>query len=208
VYLDENKGRFPPYFGGSNTNWVVCVGDILARDGIVKDGGLFTCPRDEESRLSYSMNVWMCSAIDPEVPRVGTLWGPTPRKSSQVILLTETWSLRDNFNMGFSANYVVGYRGDTPGKRFGAGGGIAPPINAQRFGMVNSELDYSRHRPRTHWAQRTEPGGIVNIAYTDGHVAAKSESDLADRDSGASRLDSLWSPLDDVQNRPATATLP
>jgi prepilin-type processing-associated H-X9-DG protein/prepilin-type N-terminal cleavage/methylation domain-containing protein len=209
VYADDNNHHFPAYLGASGTNWVVGVGDLLARDGIVKGHGLFTCPSDEDSRLSYSMNIWMSSAIDPWIPPVGTLWGPTPRKSSQVILLIESWSYRDNFNRGFSALPVVGYRGDTPGKRFGAGGGISPLVNSYRWGMVNCEIDYMRHRPRSYWAQRTQPGGIVNIAYVDGHVAAKSESELADRDSGLSTLDSLWSPLDDVQNKSTAAgTLP
>jgi len=206
-YAVENKQRFPANLGASGTNWVGSVGDILARDGIVKGHGLFTCPRDEESRLSYSMNIWTSSAMDPELGTYGTLWGSAPRKSSQVILLTESWSCRDNFNMGYSAPYTIGARGDTPGKRFGAGGGVIP-FDTYRFGMVNCELDYARHRPRNHWAQRTEPGGIVNIAYTDGHVAAKSEADLANRDTGVSTLDSLWSPLDDVQNKPVAGTLP
>src|SRR5206468_3868469 len=108
VYADENKGRFPANLGGSGTSWLVGVGDILARDGIVKGHALFTCPRDEESRLSYSMNIWTSSAMDPELGTYGTLWGPAPRQSSQVILLIEAWSYKDNFNMGFTAPYTVG----------------------------------------------------------------------------------------------------
>jgi prepilin-type N-terminal cleavage/methylation domain-containing protein/prepilin-type processing-associated H-X9-DG protein len=207
LYAADNKGRFPVNLG--LTTWVNCVGDYLARDGIVKGHELFTCPRDEDARLSYSMNIWTSSAMDPSLGKYGTLWGPAPRKSSQVILLIEAWTYKDNVNMGFSAPYTVGYRGDTPGKRFGVDGGV-PPINTfnPRVGIVNCELDYARHRPRNHWAQRTEPGGLLNIAYADGHVAAKSESDLADRNTGLSTMDSLWSPWDDMQNKPAAGALP
>jgi prepilin-type N-terminal cleavage/methylation domain-containing protein/prepilin-type processing-associated H-X9-DG protein len=212
-YAAENRQRFPP-----NTSPVYWpddryIGDILAKGGILKGNGLFTCPQDDEaSRRSYSMNIWMSSAIDPlpvGVTPVGTLWGPTPRKSAQVILLIEAWSYKDNVNAGFSAPYTVGSRGDTPGKRFGAGGGV-PPLNTfnPRYGIVNCEIDYARHRPRTYWAQRTEPGGLVNIAYADGHVAAKYESDLATRDTGLSTLDSLWSPLDETQNTAAAGARP
>jgi len=208
VYTSENRDRYPPCLAAESdgTSWFKdrYLGNILARDAIVKGNALFTCPADDDSRISYSVNIWTASAIDPEIPPVGTLWGPAPHRSSQVILLTESWSYREDFNHGFSAPYYVGSRGVTPGQRFGAAGGVTP-FNAYRFGIVNCEIDYTRHRPRSHWAQRTEPGGVVNIAYADGHVAAKTESDLANRDTGLSTLDSLWSPLDEAQNAAAAA---
>jgi prepilin-type N-terminal cleavage/methylation domain-containing protein/prepilin-type processing-associated H-X9-DG protein len=203
-YANENKNHFPANLSASGRSWLVGVGDIVAPDGLFKGHPLFTCPSDEQAKLSYSMNIWMSSATDPEKMRYGTLWGPAPRRSSQVILVIEAWAYLSG--TGFSAPTTVGFRGDTPGKRFGVGGGI-PLINTfnPSVGILNCEIDYSRHRPRNHWAQRTQPGGIVNIAYADGHVEAKSESDLADRDTGLSRLDSLWSPLDESQNAAAAA---
>ena len=105
--------------------------------------------------------------------------------------------------MGFSAPYYVGFRGVTPGQRFGAAGGVTP-FNAYRFGIVNCEIDYTRHRPQP-TGPSAQPGGVVNIAYADGHVAPKTESDLADRNTGLSTLDSLWSPLDEAQNATAAA---
>jgi prepilin-type N-terminal cleavage/methylation domain-containing protein/prepilin-type processing-associated H-X9-DG protein len=208
LYSAENRHRYPPYLSAESdgSSWFKdrYLGNILARDGIAKGNALFTCPQDEESQVSYAVNIWMASAIDPEIPPVGRLWGPTPRNSAQVILALESWSYKGSFNSGYSANPYVGYRGVTPGQRFGAAGGVTP-YNASRFGVVNCEIDYSRHRPRSHWAQRTQPGGVVNIAYADGHVAPKTESDLVNRDTGLSTLDSLWSPLDEQQNATAAA---
>src|SRR5689334_9718292 len=58
IYETDNKGRRPPYLGGTGEYWTKdqYLGNILARNGIVK-GAVFTCPRDaDDSRLSYSMN--------------------------------------------------------------------------------------------------------------------------------------------------------
>jgi prepilin-type processing-associated H-X9-DG protein len=43
--------------------------------------------------------------------------------------------------------------------------------------------------------------GRLNIAYADGHVALRSNDELADYHTGVSTLDSWWSPLDPQVNR-------
>ncbi len=91
--------------------------------------------------------------------------------------------------------------GATPGQRFGALGGLAPPWPAGRFGPVRSELAYYRHRAGMVGGNITDPKGRVHIGYADGHVALKSETDLADPVTGLSTLDSWWSPIDDQLNQ-------
>jgi prepilin-type processing-associated H-X9-DG protein/prepilin-type N-terminal cleavage/methylation domain-containing protein len=206
MFKNENKGRFPPNRGGPGGGeyWHqdALVGGYLAPAGIAK-GRVFSCPVDDDSRLSYSMNIWTSSAIDDYAygdPPVGCLWGPSPRDSSRVMLLVESWSFKDSSTGGYSALPAVGNRGNAPGPRFGGGAGLPTLLYAYRFGPVNSELDYSRHRPRGSWARSTQPGGMVNIAFADGHVAAMRESELYHSDNGRSTLDALWSPLDHAQN--------
>jgi prepilin-type processing-associated H-X9-DG protein len=84
--------------------------------------------------------------------------------------------------------------GDTPGHRFGGGSGITPMISAGRFGMVNCELTYCRHRARE--GKSTQPIGRVHIGYADGHVELKSNRELVNPITAVSTFDSLWTPRD------------
>lgn len=166
-------------------------------------GEVFTCPEDPDSGRSYSMNVWMSSTLEKwvreQTPPAGKLWG-TGRGGSQTMLLVETWSstVFDGIN-GWRSPPVVGYEGDSPGKRFGGGGGLVP-FSAGRWGLVNSQIAFRRHRPWGSNATGTEPVGAVHIGYADGHVELKPSSALADPATGLSTLDSWWSPLDAEQN--------
>jgi prepilin-type processing-associated H-X9-DG protein len=207
MYAVENHGRRPPNTSSpSGQFWFDerHVGALLSNGKNVK-GGVFSCPEDDDALRSYAMNAWVSSALDPDIvnaiPATGVLWGPSVERSTQVILLIEVWSGWDNASKGYSGNEVVGWFGDTPGQRFGAGGGLAPPMNCGRCGLVNSELAYARHRPPGSAGTGAQPVGVVNVAYMDGHVEAKSEGQLADFGAGKSRLESLWSPMDFEQNR-------
>jgi prepilin-type N-terminal cleavage/methylation domain-containing protein/prepilin-type processing-associated H-X9-DG protein len=200
-YAAENKGRFPTNLQspapGQYWYYPDYAGGYVSKDGPTV-GGVFTCPDDiDGTRRSYAMNVWASSALDPVIatlkPTRGTLWGPAPRDSSRLILITESWSLN---GFPWEAKATVGARGTTAGQRFGGGSGIAPPIDAGPAGMANSELAFSRHRPANSPGTGTLPIGAINIGYADGHVALKHNTELVDPETGKSTLDSLWSSWD------------
>lgn len=204
-YAAQNKGRLPTNLRNPSpgTFWYLpsSAGGFVSNVGPAKDS-VFTCPDDREgAKRSYSMNVWMSSSLDPMIasltPKRGQLWGPTPRHSSSVILITESWSNVGTDDEGREAPAVIGYSGVTAGQRFGGGTGIvAPPVDAGPFGKANSELAFARHRPSRSPACGTAPIGAVHIGYADGHVALRTDRDLVDPETGHSTLDSLWSPLD------------
>ena len=69
-----------------------------------------------------------------------------------------------------------------------------------RFGQVNCELPFYRHR-KGQGGKITQPVGRLNFAYADGHVVMKSQRELADPQTGLSTLDSWWSPMDEQLNQ-------
>ena len=203
-YAAEHKGKFPSNLAspapGSLWHLPWMAGGYVAKEGATKDG-VFTCPDDREgAKRSYSMNVWASTALEPAVaallPKRGQLWGPTPRDSSRLILITESWSGFGSDEEGREAASVIGYRGLTAGQRFGGGSGIAPPVDCGPFGKASSELSFARHRSSRSPASGTLPIGAVHIGYADGHVELKTDRDLVDPETGRSTLDSLWSPWD------------
>jgi prepilin-type N-terminal cleavage/methylation domain-containing protein/prepilin-type processing-associated H-X9-DG protein len=206
AYASAYRGKFPPNVSIPSPGQFWCDPERIGRyfsattpPALTKPGGpAFTCPNDDNSNMSYSMNVWASSAVDLSVtmvsPARGTLWAANVSKGSQMILLTESWSSTGAMSTGFFAPPMIGVRGTTAGQRFGGGGGITPPFTAGRWGQVNSELAFLRHRPPQGPGVRTQPLGRLNIAYADGHVASKRHDELVDPRSGASTQDSLWSP--------------
>ena len=205
-YASENKGRFPPNFTANDPGqyWYddVRVGGYLAPEGIRK-GNVFACPADPEGRRSYAVNAWTSCKLDVDIfrriPTPGALWGCPPRDGSRVMLILEAWSGIGNDTRGRDAPADIGWYGDTPGQRFGGLGGLAPPADAGRWGMVSSQIVFSRHRANGSGASVTDPIGCSNIGYADGHVVLKRSDELINK-SGKSTLDSLWSPLDEKQN--------
>jgi prepilin-type N-terminal cleavage/methylation domain-containing protein/prepilin-type processing-associated H-X9-DG protein len=207
-YVAQNKQRFPPnvsfpspgQFWYQRDRW-----EGMLTPTPREQDGVFTCPEDPEAVRSYSMNVWMSSEIDGDIlrqtPVPGRLWGSSlAGGGSHVILLIESWSNTADIAYGYSARPIVGFGGDSPGRRFGAGGGIGP-IDMGRWGLVNSEVSFRRHRPANSPARGNEPVGAVNIGYADGHVELKASEMLIRPGTTLSTLDSLWSPLDFEQNR-------
>jgi len=206
AYAAENKGKFPPnlYDDPPGQFWftVPIAGPSLWDKANVK-GGFLSCPEEDGVRRSYSMNVWMSSGIDgwinpPDAP-VGELWGIS-RQSSKVMLIVEAYSTLEGDTSGRVSPEIVGYYGSTPGKRFGVDGGIGPIVGGP-WGMLNCELDFSRHRSANLSVKGPLPIGSLHIGYADGHVALKTNTELADPTTGKSTLDSLWSPLDAIQNQ-------
>ena len=201
IYANSNRGRFPPALSAPKamywTDWDR-VGRLLTPNALELKGPLVTCPEDIDAVRSYAMNIWACSDVPPTVRANGggTLWKLSTSDASKLMLIAETWSTDGSTATGFTSPPVMGMRGTTPGARFGGGVGLNPLYNAKRWGMVNSELTYSRHRVPKSSASPTQPVGRLHIGYADGHVALKSNTDLIDPATGFSRLDTLWSRLD------------
>ena len=74
---------------------------------------------------------------------------------------------------------TVASRGVTAGQRFGGRGGV-PPFSAGRFGQVNCELPYMRHRKGA--GKGIEPRGRVTMAFVDGHAELLPTDRLVDGD--------------------------
>lgn len=205
AYSNDNEGRFPPNTSSSIPGQYWCSESAIGRYspyGVTWSstvgGGIFVCPSDVDAQRSYAMNIWASckvdSSVSKKIPAQGVLWASNVAASSKMILLVETWSYQGSNAVGWFAPGAVGSSGTTAGQRFGAGGGISPLINTNRWGRVNCELAYMRHRKG--FGSSTSPSGRVNLGYADGHVATKSNQDLADSNTGRSTLDSLWAPND------------
>ena len=216
-YAADNHQRYPPNVGqpAPGRFWTDAdrIGQYLPNvspvvgwgTGLGVGGGVMACPSDEASMRSYAMNVWASSDVDTtvrknDIPALGELWSPTVTRSSRMILVAESWSSYRTVDGDYYATPYLGHAGDRPVQKFGASGGISPPVATGRYGTANSELPFMRHRTSWAGASGTAPVGRVNIGYADGHVATKSEYELVDAATGKSTLDSQWSPRDqDIQ---------
>ena len=207
TYATDNKGQFPPNFSlpspGAYWYHEDRLGRYLGAAGALPSygfiGPVVRCPDDPEGARSYAMNIWASSKVDSSVrsavPARGTLFRSNVPMGSTTILAAEKWSTGGPVADGYYATHTIGFAGTKPGERFGGGAGINPLVNAGRWGLVNCELPFMRHRWES-FPTGTLPVGRVNLGYTDGHVAAKTEKELVDSATGLSTLDSLWSPLD------------
>jgi prepilin-type N-terminal cleavage/methylation domain-containing protein/prepilin-type processing-associated H-X9-DG protein len=211
LYRTSNRDCFPPNCNlpSPGAFWYDAdrIGKYLPDSGPATlagvKGGVLICPNDEGGLRSYAMNLWVSCMLDSSVvnanPTRGCYWRPKNGKSSQTILLVERWSSTGSNANGWAATAISGFSGLTPGPRFGAGMGLNPMINAGRFGMVNCELPFYRHR--TGRGTISKAAGRINFAYVDGHVASKTPGELADPVTGLSTLDSRWSPMDEQLNQ-------
>jgi prepilin-type N-terminal cleavage/methylation domain-containing protein/prepilin-type processing-associated H-X9-DG protein len=177
---------------------------------------LFVCPNTPEGTTrSYGMNIWASSGVDQ------TTWNATPepisspystyvanssfrgqmftaknRGQSTFILVAEYQLSTDSASIGKVCNPAIGYQGTTSGQRF---------LGNVAFGTINgasqTEVDFSRHAKGTD--RKYGPlvaRGRANFAFADGHVGIFSVEDLADRNTGKSKLVALWSPYDPNMN--------
>lgn len=198
-YASSNRGRFPPnipVFGGSKSqNWYddERIGRLVGAHvspGGVSGGGVLVCPQDEDAWRSYSMNRWASSKVDiRSLDR--KLWSKDMPNSSQLMLITESWSSLPESAVGWSAQPTVGFRGNSAGKLFG---GSTSFFAAGRWRSVNCELAYNRHRNGR--GTGTQPVGRLNIGYADGHVETVSNDALVNPATKLSRFHSLWSDMD------------
>lgn len=202
LYASANKGRFPPNVTIPGLWWFQYdrVGQILTKNPSETEvrGSIVTCPEDTDAVRSYSMNVWASSAMDATVKNssYGSPWTASTAGASKLILISEQWSGLGSATTGWTSPPLIGTSLVSPGRRFGGGVGLVPPVNENRWGRVLSELAYARHRARKGPGQGTAPVGRVQIGYADGHVQLRANTDLVDMVSGISTLDSWWSPLD------------
>ena len=202
-YAAESKGKFPPNTSLPSLNWYDPdrIGVYLKTINAITAGGpAYTCPNDDtNSHSSYAMNIWASCKIDSivlnHVPPTGALWQTGHAPLSRLILIAEGYSSTGSISLGWNCRQAIGYAGVTAGAKFGGGAGIAPPYPEGRFGYVVSELCYMRHRANRSPYTYTQPHGILNIGYGDGHVETKSDRDFVTA-SGNSNGDSLWSPID------------
>ena len=208
AYASENKGKFPPntsapdpgqYWSDVDRLGQLCNVNVLTEQNGQMVGPLFSCPQDTGSVRTYAMNIWASSKVDPSVQNAttrGSLWSYGVARPANMILIGETWSYFVETSDSFRCAPTFGYAGSTAGQRFGGGGGISPTINAGRWGQVNCELAYMLHRPPGGAGRSTQPIGLVNLGYADGHVETKSNADLVNFATGISTNDSFFSPLD------------
>jgi prepilin-type N-terminal cleavage/methylation domain-containing protein/prepilin-type processing-associated H-X9-DG protein len=208
-YAAVSNGRFPPNVSSPAPGLYWYDDDRIGRllpasrppVPTGKPGGnIYICPEDPApAYLSYSMNIWASCTVDSAItsatPAGETLWSGKPAQSSKLILLAESYSQSGSASTGWYAPATIGAAGLSAAARFGGSGGLAPPLNAKRWGNVTSELDFMRHRTAGAGGISTQPRGRLNIAYADGHVATRSNADLIKGD-GSITGDTYWSPLD------------
>jgi prepilin-type processing-associated H-X9-DG protein len=207
AYAGLNEGRFPPEVTspGIGQHWCdrTRMGDLLAHrtpKGISSlGGGVLACPADDDGgQRSYAMNFWASSTVDgfmrSSFPGRGVLWSTAVGDTSRLILVAEAWSAYGSGDW-FTAPETIGFAGERPGQRFGGGAGIAPPIPQGRFGIVNSELPFARHRTPGNGGNGVQPKGRVQIGFADGHAELLTHADLV-QPGGRSSRRALWTPID------------
>ena len=206
LYAADNKDYFPinvstpvaKYWNDADR-----VGHYLASPTSAMNGSsVYWCPADDDGQQSYAMNIWASSAVDKSVLSSalynGQLWSHR-RVSGSMILLAESWSYLSNGGSGFVPPQVIGKNKQSAGQRFGAAGGI-PPYSAGRWGTVNCELVYARHRPTRVPGAFTQAKGRISILFDDGHAALCSDTDLIDESTQLSSGLAAWSALDYVRD--------
>jgi prepilin-type N-terminal cleavage/methylation domain-containing protein/prepilin-type processing-associated H-X9-DG protein len=216
TYATDNVGMFPPNWNAIPSRarfWYDDdrIGQYLpdagsgGTDPTVRGGG-FVCPRDENALRSYGMNFWASSELNTsQFVRDGYTFQADVRKASQVLLLVDIFSGWGNDNDGWVASATVGepdnFASPSAGAMFGSNpsrvvsGYSVPQI---RFGPVNTELSYYRHGANS--SDEAAPVGAVYIAYADGHVSKKTNSDLFDSTTGKTTNDTYWLPPDHNKN--------
>jgi type II secretory pathway pseudopilin PulG len=202
-YASDNRDEYPlnisnpePMFWNDSDR----IGKYLPLPKTGMDSrSVFWCPADDGGQQSYSMNVWASSVVDKYVIKSAPeeLW-PRRRIAGSLILLTESWSYTQGLGSGYLPMPTIGCAAPSAERSFGADGGT-PPIWAGRWGYINSELCYARHR-RFKADFFTQPKGRLSIFFDDGHAAMCSDTDLINQQSGLSSGLAAWSPLDYIRN--------
>jgi len=207
VYAASQRGFFPPNTTtpAPQLSWHNSerVGKTLGTPTGDATGPAVTCPADTGSKRSYAMNVWASSRVDAAVRLSGrgVLWHGGTKGAAQLILVVETWAASPSADGLWIAPASVGYRGGSPdarrpGPRFGAAGGIWPMWITSRYGSLNSEMCYARHRKPVGSGVGTNPIGRSSVGFGDGHVEMLNHLDLIEPSGNRSTTRALWSPRD------------
>ena len=204
LYAADNRDNYPinvsspsPKYWNDTDRLGQYVAPPLAP---MSNSSVYWCPTDDGGQQSYSMNVWASSAADKTVTSLstGTLWAHQ-RPSTAFILLADSWSYASGAGTGYIPSPVIGKYGANAGQRFGGGGGVGP-ITMGRWGPINCELAYARHRTIRNLIPFTQATGRVSIFFDDGHAALLSDRDLVSQQSGNSTGLAAWSVVDYVHN--------
>lgn len=188
---------------------------VLTGSGSV-GGPIMNCPEDLEGLRCYAMNLWASSGADqfvhnktpvavnytapgyvPNPPFRGMLFDASSKGTSELILMGEKFP--SNFALGgYFAGSTIGFQGDTSGQRFGGNGGYLPASNlGGRYGLVRTEVDWTRHRRKADGGGTPQIiRGRANFGFADGHVQMLRAVDLYDNAAGTSNFQALWSPYD------------
>lgn len=206
TYANQFNGSFPPNVGAWQQFWYTdnLIGQYLKSGDVLEDGararGVLLCPNDVEGAVrSYSLNVFASGAVSPfvldsinkETPPRGKMFKLGVAESSNMILITESFSLDPSpepplKQVGVTSPAIIGWGPKFPGQRFGTG------IATKRWWQIN----YSRHRTGMGSSGIEEPFGRVNIGFVDGHVDLLAHAELADFSTGKSRYRAMWSTND------------
>ena len=215
TYSVAYNGYFPPNTATEDLYWFdkERIGRYIRTKIDLPDesiaGGVMVCPSDVEGATrSYSMNTFAsgvashfvldsCNATPPR----GKMFKFGVRQSSNMILLAEGFS---GYNkppqtktnpVGYDCFAIIGWQGERPGQRFGAGGGVQ--FDVGRFGDTSeSQIAYFRHRNVRGRYVVTDPVGRANFGFADGHVSMLRHDELADFNTGKSTYAAMWSVID------------
>ena len=225
-YSTENKGRFPPNQNSPAVEWyhVDRIGKYLPNTVVTPSGNIagpiMVCPttRTDNVIRTYAMNQWASSFSDqyvynktpeprsnvgstynPNPPFRATMWGVKSKGSSQLILMAERHVNVEYLGQLYT-NATIGFQGDKPGQRFLGIPGYSLVIFPLGSGTTNTEIDYTRHRQSKDKGVGNVAKGRTNIVFADGHVELLGHDELADPNTGLSRLRALWSPYDPTVN--------
>ena len=215
MYANEFKGKYPPNVGSSGPNvqwWYDAdrIGRYLPKTyqyGTTSiRGNVFICPSDEGAGRSYSMNLFASSATTSPWDKVvyGTFFSANSKPCAQLMLIMEKFStFYDAASGTYATGNVVGTSsasptapraiGNFPGRRFV--GNLVINSNS-RFGIVPTEIDWTRHRRRGEGRTAQDADGRANVGFADGHVVMLHPKELADPATGKSKFVALWSPYD------------
>lgn len=217
-YAVDYRGKYPQNDNSTKEYWydVDRIGAYLPQvvgadnsDQINETigGGVMACPNHPQGARSYTMNYWASSEVDSGKPPSGQFGRPVTEATDEgfkTLMVAEAWAKfrgNDDEEVYFTAS-TMGAQG-RPGERFGAGDGVTDssiipdrnrPPEFGSSGVPRSYIPYYRHPRRQN--DMVAPQGGANIAYLDGHVENKRHTDLADFNTGLSRFDTLWSPID------------